>query len=134
MPAKMLCSQSPGANLSSYPDECLMKASPVAARVPLVSAMEMPPSSGMLLRDEQKMVDIEQPHHHDVLCGRGVTTNRHPGNESFRSLVSLNKVSEIGFGIFSNSLFQNFSRRNLLANFLQGIFEIHAEGTKTFCA
>lgn len=37
------------------------------------------------------MVDIEQPHHHDVLCGRGVTTNRHPGNESFRSLVSLNK-------------------------------------------
>lgn len=40
------------------------------------------------------MDDIEKPHHHDVLCGRGVTTNRHPGNESFRSLVSLNKVSQ----------------------------------------
>lgn len=46
---------------------------------------------GLLLDDEQKMEDIEQPHHHDVLCGRGVTTNRHPGNESFRSLVGLNK-------------------------------------------
>ena len=46
----------------------------------------------LLLVDEQKMVDIEKPHHNDVLCGRGVTTNRHPGNESFRSLVGLNKV------------------------------------------
>eukprot|EP00934_Nitzschia_sp_Nitz4_P008083 Nitzschia sp. Nitz4//scaffold8_size234185//9733//12128//NITZ4_001229-RA/size234185-processed-gene-0.251-mRNA-1//1//CDS//3329559722//8073//frame0 len=45
----------------------------------------------LLLADEQKMVDIEHPHHNDVLCGRGVTTNRHPGNESFRSLVGLNK-------------------------------------------
>jgi hypothetical protein len=51
------------------------------------------PSSSLLLSFEQTMVDIEKPHHHDVLCGRGVTTNRHPGNESFRSLVSLNKVS-----------------------------------------
>mmetsp|Transcript_23196 Transcript_23196/g.40815 ORF Transcript_23196/g.40815 Transcript_23196/m.40815 type:complete len:697 (+) Transcript_23196:76-2166(+) len=45
----------------------------------------------LLLVDEQKLVDIEKPHHHDVLCGRGVTTNRHPGNESFRRLVGLNK-------------------------------------------
>lgn len=35
---------------------------------------------------------IGQPHNNDVLCGRGVTTNRHPGNEKFRSLVGLNKV------------------------------------------
>ena len=49
----------------------------------------------LLLADEQKMIDIAEPHHHDVLCGRGVTTNRHPGNESFRSLVGLNKVSQI---------------------------------------
>ncbi|CAB9511726.1 Nitrilase family, member 2 [Seminavis robusta] len=41
--------------------------------------------------ENTEMVDIEQPHKHDVLCGRGVTTNRFPGNESFRSLVSLNK-------------------------------------------
>lgn len=48
---------------------------------------------GLLLADEEKLTDIEHPHHHDVLSGRGVTTNRHPGNESFRSLVALNKVS-----------------------------------------
>jgi len=51
------------------------------------------PENQLLLVDEQKMVDIQKPHHNDVLCGRGVTTNRHPGNESFRSLVGLNKVS-----------------------------------------
>eukprot|EP00980_Cylindrotheca_fusiformis_P021481 scaffold8353_cov138-Cylindrotheca_fusiformis.AAC.12 len=45
----------------------------------------------LLLDEEQKMHDIKDPHHNDVLCGRGVTTNRHPGNESFRSLVGLNK-------------------------------------------
>ena len=47
----------------------------------------------LLLADEEKMADIVQPHHNDVLCGRGVTTNRHAGNESFRRLVGLNKVS-----------------------------------------
>lgn len=52
----------------------------------------VPPDNQLLLVDEQKMEDIEKPHHNDVLCGRGVTTNRHPGNESFRSLVGLNKV------------------------------------------
>lgn len=45
----------------------------------------------LLLADEKKMAEIVQPHHHDVLCGRGVTTNRHAGNESFRRLVGLNK-------------------------------------------
>jgi N-dimethylarginine dimethylaminohydrolase len=55
--------------------------------------------SRLLLAEEQRMIDIEMPHHHDVLCGRGVTTNRHPGNESFRSLVSLNKVSMSRFHI-----------------------------------
>jgi hypothetical protein len=47
----------------------------------------------LLLAEEQRMENIEKPHHHDVLCGRGVTTNRFPGNESFRAIVSLNKVS-----------------------------------------
>lgn len=45
------------------------------------------PDNQLLLVDEQKMVDVEKPHNNDVLCGRGVTTNRHPGNESFRRLV-----------------------------------------------
>ena len=58
------------------------------------SSLIPPPTSDnhLLLVDEQKMFDIVKPHHQDVLCGRGVTTNRHPGNESFRSLVGLNKV------------------------------------------
>lgn len=50
----------------------------------------------LLLAEEQKMVDIKNPHHNDVLSGRGVKTNRHPGNESFRSLVGLNKVRKCG--------------------------------------
>ena len=36
--------------------------------------------------------NIREPGSHDVLSGRGVTTNRHPGNVSYRSLVALNKV------------------------------------------
>jgi hypothetical protein len=39
--------------------------------------------------------DIEDPTENDVLSGRGVTTNKHPGNVNFRSLVSLNKVSKV---------------------------------------
>ena len=42
--------------------------------------------------DEQPMEGIKEGHNNDVLCGRGVTTNRHPGNERFRALVSANKV------------------------------------------
>jgi hypothetical protein len=40
----------------------------------------------------QPLFDIEDPTNNDVLCGRGVTTNRHVGNENFRSLVNCNKV------------------------------------------
>jgi hypothetical protein len=42
--------------------------------------------------DSQPLTGIEKPHVNDVLCGRGVTTNRHSGNEAFRRLVLLNKV------------------------------------------
>ena len=56
-------------------------------------SMMEPSNINLLLPEEQKSTNIENPHHNDVLCGRGVTTNRHPGNESFRSLVGLNKVS-----------------------------------------
>jgi len=49
------------------------------------------PHHELPVSEEQKMFDIKQPHHNDVLCGRGVTTNRHPGNESFRALVRVNK-------------------------------------------
>mmetsp|Transcript_33990 Transcript_33990/g.73711 ORF Transcript_33990/g.73711 Transcript_33990/m.73711 type:complete len:762 (+) Transcript_33990:115-2400(+) len=52
-------------------------------------SMEDPPSSPA--EDDQPMAAIEQNHNNDVLCGRGVTTNRHPGNERFRALVGANK-------------------------------------------
>ena len=41
----------------------------------------------------QPLTEIDKPHSNDVLCGRGVTTNKWAGNEQFRSLVGLNKVS-----------------------------------------
>lgn len=41
--------------------------------------------------DGQPLSGIDQPHTNDVLCGRGVTTNKWAGNEKFRSLVGLNK-------------------------------------------
>eukprot|EP00546_Thalassionema_frauenfeldii_P008110 CAMPEP_0178910832 /NCGR_PEP_ID=MMETSP0786-20121207/9321_1 /TAXON_ID=186022 /ORGANISM="Thalassionema frauenfeldii, Strain CCMP 1798" /LENGTH=678 /DNA_ID=CAMNT_0020583137 /DNA_START=148 /DNA_END=2181 /DNA_ORIENTATION=- len=34
---------------------------------------------------------IEEPHDHDVLCGRGGSINSHPGNERFRQLVEKKK-------------------------------------------
>jgi len=39
---------------------------------------------------------ISLPHVHDVLCGRGVTTNRHKGNKKFRKLVDENKDEYVG--------------------------------------
>ncbi len=69
-----------------------MKTTSGAMSEPSSEKPPVAPDNQLLLVDEQKMVDIEKPHHNDVLCGRGVTTNRHPGNESFRSLVGLNKV------------------------------------------
>lgn len=39
-----------------------------------------------------RLTNIEAPTNLDVLCGRGVATNRHVGNESFRALVKCHKV------------------------------------------
>lgn len=38
-------------------------------------------------------VDVSTPTNNDVLLGRGVATNRHPGNENYRAIVSLHVVS-----------------------------------------
>mmetsp|Transcript_31384 Transcript_31384/g.48146 ORF Transcript_31384/g.48146 Transcript_31384/m.48146 type:complete len:782 (+) Transcript_31384:150-2495(+) len=48
-------------------------------------------TSSDAMYSEQQTSGIEVPHENDVLCGRGVTTNRHVGNENFRSLVNCNK-------------------------------------------
>jgi hypothetical protein len=42
-------------------------------------------------KDELPMEDIACPLDTDVLCGRGGATLRHPGNQTYRSLVQLNK-------------------------------------------
>ena len=62
---------------------------------------EAPPGEG----DDQPMFNIEQPHSNDVLCGRGVTTNKWAGNEQFRSLVSCNKVRCTSACVLRNSRF-----------------------------
>ena len=36
--------------------------------------------------DHQDVTNIQNPHHHDILLGRGNLANRHPGNINFRSL------------------------------------------------
>jgi len=38
-------------------------------------------------QQHEQLMDIEEPHNHDVLCGRGNSINFHTGNEFFRSLV-----------------------------------------------
>jgi hypothetical protein len=55
-------------------------------------AMEPPLALSEKQQDDLVMYDIDRPNPNDVLCGRGVSTNRYPGNECFRSLVGLNKV------------------------------------------
>ena len=52
-------------------------------------------------QQQQPLFDVDNPTNNDVLCGRGVTTNRHTGNENFRSLVNCNKVRFRIFPIFS---------------------------------
>lgn len=41
----------------------------------------------MTNQQHEQLMDIEEPHNHDVLCGRGNSINFHAGNEFFRSLV-----------------------------------------------
>ncbi|CAJ1958000.1 unnamed protein product [Cylindrotheca closterium] len=41
-------------------------------------------------------IDVENPHAHDVLCGRGGSSNRHLGNMHFRELVAANKKTYVG--------------------------------------
>mmetsp|Transcript_22530 Transcript_22530/g.34049 ORF Transcript_22530/g.34049 Transcript_22530/m.34049 type:complete len:187 (-) Transcript_22530:1358-1918(-) len=40
---------------------------------------------------KQKLKGIEEPGETDVLCGRGGAALRHPGNQTYRRLVHLNK-------------------------------------------
>ena len=42
---------------------------------------------------EGRSTMTDKPTDNDVLLGRGVATNRHPGNETFRAIVSQHVVS-----------------------------------------
>jgi len=53
--------------------------------------IRLPDMHRTMYPQQQALFDIEHPTNNDVLCGRGVTTNRHVGNENFRSLVNCNK-------------------------------------------
>ena len=67
------------------------------------STLSLMRQSGMhapALKHQQPLFDVENPTNNDVLCGRGVTTNRHTGNVNFRSLVNCNKVRFQIFQIF----------------------------------
>lgn len=56
------------------------------------SQEEQPLSPVTFGDDTPALILTGEPGLHDVLCGRGVTTNRHAGNVQYRSLVALNKV------------------------------------------
>jgi len=43
------------------------------------------------IKVKSPMTNIESPHNHDVLCGRGGAIHKHVGNYTFRNLVLLNK-------------------------------------------
>ena len=77
----------------------------------VVDKATSPPSSD----DVQPMFDIEEPHNNDVLCGRGVTTNKWAGNEQFRSFVGMNKVRaprRVPDSVVSLQIFRLFPKRD----------------------
>ena len=70
------------------------------------------------------MTDICVPHPHDVLCGRGGSTNRHVGNTNFRDLVSGNKALYVTLTkrqktMVARSIVQAIRSQNLPGCFLQ---------------
>ena len=57
--------------------------------------------------------NIMKPTKNDVLSGRGAGFNQHPGNEQFRKMINIQKVSRMSQYIFSMAqLHQNCLERN----------------------
>ena len=52
---------------------------------------EKPPGPPPGPNEEVSMIDVTDPRETDVLCGRGGAALRHPGNQTYRRLVNLNK-------------------------------------------
>jgi hypothetical protein len=49
------------------------------------------PESDERFDNQSNLIFVDEPHDHDVLCGRGGSINSHPGNERFRQLVEKRK-------------------------------------------
>lgn len=62
-----------------------------AQQTPIVLPPVPPDLIHLQILQRQRETGKDKPHEHDVLCGRGVTTNRHIGNTNFRNLVHRNK-------------------------------------------
>ena len=72
----------------------------------------------------EKMTDIVHPHPHDVLCGRGGSSNRHIGNTNFRDLVNCNKALYVTLTkrqkmMVARSIVQAVRNQNPRGRFLQ---------------
>eukprot|EP00934_Nitzschia_sp_Nitz4_P003805 Nitzschia sp. Nitz4//scaffold234_size30613//14124//16094//NITZ4_007963-RA/size30613-processed-gene-0.21-mRNA-1//-1//CDS//3329543416//3795//frame0 len=70
--------------------------SPVQRRYEPVPPTSGAPRSTPAKEEAPPAMDIDKPHSHDVLCGRGGSSNRHLGNMNFRELVAANKKMYVG--------------------------------------
>jgi len=73
---------------------------------------------------KQQLADIDTPHDHDVLSGRGNFVNYHSGNEHFRALVRKHKVAYVACpkpqkGKFSKMIVDEIRSRNPPGRFLK---------------
>lgn len=73
---------------------------------------------------QEQLSGISQPHPHDVLCGRGGSTNRHVGNSNFRDLVNSNKALYVTLTkrqkmMVARSIVQAIRSQNPAGRFLQ---------------
>ena len=59
-----------------------------ACDLPTSAMLQDPPNA--IMEDDSKFsaASVEEPHDHDLICGRGGKVNAHPGNRRFRSLVN----------------------------------------------
>lgn len=78
----------------------------------------------MAQQQQQQLHDIETPHEHDVLSGRGNFVNYHAGNEHFRALVRKHKVAYVACpkpqkGKFSRLIVDEIRARNPPGRFLK---------------
>jgi len=71
-----------------------------------------------------KLTDIQHPHEHDVLSGRGNSVNYHVGNEYFRTLVHKHKMEYVKCpkpqkGRFSRIIVDEIKARDSPGRFLK---------------